>query len=62
MVYGLMCDSVVRFIRQTSSEGATRSLLEAGTKVKAKWADGKTYSAKVLGQHVSPSYVVCETD
>ena len=44
--------------QKPSEEQASQSLLASGTKVKAKWTDGKTYSAKVLGQHVAPSYVV----
>lgn len=46
-------------LSQTPSESSTGSLLDVGTSIKAKWADGKMYSAKILGQHVSPSYVVC---
>ena len=41
-----------------AEEHSTQSLLPTGTKVNAKWTDGKIYSAKVLGQHVAPSYVV----
>ena len=43
---------------QSSANSTGFSLLEAGTKVKAKWTDGKMYSATVLSQHVAPSYVV----
>ena len=46
---------------QSSANSTGLSLLEAGTKVEAKWTDGEVYAATVLGQHVAPSYVVSNT-
>ena len=46
--------------QKPTEEHSTQSLLPTGTKVNAKWTDGKIYSAKVLGQHVAPSYVVSQ--
>ena len=44
--------------QKPTDEQSSQSLVPTGTMVNAKWTDGKIYSAKVLGQHVAPSYVV----